>query len=81
MNSAKVRTFHRRLGISIACFLFVQALAGAFMSIGRLASVDTSKLYSILYAIHADWDPLGSIYRTLLGLATGGQAVLGIMIF
>ncbi len=81
MNSVKVRTIHRRLGISIAFFLFVQAIAGMLMSIGRLASIDTSPLYKILYSIHADWDPSGSIYRVILGLATAMQGVLGIMIF
>ena len=81
MNSVKVRTTHRRLGISIALFLFVQAIAGMLMSIGRLASIDASPLYTILYSIHADWDPIGSIYRVALGLATAMQGVLGIKIF
>lgn len=81
MNSGKVRTIHRRLGISIACFLLVQAIAGMLMSMGRLAAVEMSKPYNILYSIHADWDPLGSIYRVILGLATAMQGVLGIMIF
>ena len=81
MNSVKVRTIHRRLGISIAFFLFVQAMAGMLMSIGRLASFDMSPLYNILYSIHADWDPWGSIYRIVLGLATALQGVLGVMIF
>ena len=80
MNSVKVRTIHRRLGISVAFFLFVQAIAGMLMSIGRLASIDASPLYKILYSIHADWDPSGSIYRVVLGLATAMQGVLGIMI-
>lgn len=81
MNSGKVRTIHRRLGISLVCFLLVQAIAGMLMSTGRLASIETSKLYSVLYSIHADWDPLGSIYRAILGLATAMQGILGIMIF
>ncbi len=81
MNSSKVRTIHRRLGISIAFFLSVQAIAGMLMSIGRLASIDTSLLYNILYSIHADWGPVGSIYRVALGLATAMQAVLGVVIF
>ena len=81
MNSMKLRTVHRRLGISIAFFLSVQAIAGMLMSIGRLASADMSPLYNILYSIHADWDPWGSIYRVLLGFATAMQGVLGIMIF
>ncbi len=81
MNSVKVRTVHRRLGISIACFLLVQALAGMLMSAGRLASADNSTLYKFLYTVHADWDPGGSIYRVVLGLATATQVALGIMIF
>jgi len=81
MNSTKVRTFHRRLGISIALFLFVQAIVGMLMSIGRLASLDMSPPYNVLFSIHADWDPLGSIYRVVLGLATAMQGILGIMIF
>jgi hypothetical protein len=81
MNWGKVRTTHRRLGISIACFLLVQAIAGMFMSMGKLASVENFKPYNVLYAIHADWDPLGSIYRVILGFATAMQGFLGIMIF
>ncbi len=81
MNSEKVRTIHRRLGISIAFFLLVQAIAGLFMSVGRLASFDMSQSYNVIFTIHADWDPWGSIYRVVLGLATAMQGVLGVMIF
>jgi len=81
MTLGMVRTVHRRLGISIACFLFAQVIAGMFMSAGRLASVEMSPPYNVLYSIHADWDPLGSIYRIVLGLATAMQGVLGIIIF
>ena len=77
----KVRTVHRRLGMSIAFFLLVQALAGMLMSAGKLVSADNSKAYQILYMLHADWDPPGSIYRVVLGLAIAAQAILGIMIF
>jgi succinate dehydrogenase/fumarate reductase cytochrome b subunit len=81
MNSAKVRTIHRRLGISIAFFLFVQAMAGMLMGAGRLAAIDSSPFYTILYSIHADWDPWGSMYRVILGIATAMQGVLGIKLF
>jgi len=81
MNSVKVRTIHRRLGIFLAFFLFVQAIVGMSMSIGRLASVDSSPQYNALYSVHAGWHPLGSIYRVILGLATATQGILGIMIF
>ncbi len=81
MNPGKVRTIHRRLGISIVCFLFIQAIAGMLMSAGRMVSVEMSPPYNIIYFIHAAWDPLGSIYRVLLGLLTALQGVLGIIIF
>jgi len=81
MTSPKVRAIHRRLGISIAFFLFVQAIVGMFMGIGRLASLDMSPTYNFLFSIHADWDPLGSVYRVVLGFATAVQGILGIMIF
>ena len=81
MNSVKVRTIHRRLGISIAFFLLVQAIAGLFMSVGRLASFDMSQSYNVIFTIHAGWDPFGSLYRVVLGLATAMQGVLGIVMF
>jgi hypothetical protein len=81
MNLGKVRTLHRGLGISIACFLFVQAVAGLLMSVGMLASVEMSPWYNVLYFIHADWNPAGSIYRVVLGLGTAVQGVLGMIIF
>jgi len=65
----------------MAFFLFVQAIAGMLMSIGRLASLDMSTPYNVLFSIHADWDPPGSIYRVALGFATAIQGILGIMIF
>jgi len=81
MDSTKARTLHRRLGISLVFFLFVQAIVGMFMAVGRLASLDMSAPYNALFSIHADWDPLGSIYRVVLGLATGMQGILGILLF
>ncbi len=81
MTSTKARTLHRRLGISIAFFLFIQAILGMFMGIGRLASLDMSAPNNVLFSIHADWDPLGSIYRVILGFATGAQGILGITLF
>ena len=81
MHSAKVRTIHRRLGISIAFFLLVQAIAGLFMSVGRLASFDMSQPYNVIFTIHAGWDPFGSIYRVALGLATAMQGFLGVILF
>ncbi len=81
MTSTRARALHRRLGISIVVFLFVQAVLGMLMGIGRLVSLDMSPTYNVLFSIHADWDPSGSIYRVVLGLATAMQGILGIIIF
>ena len=81
MNSTKARTLHRRLGISLVFFLFVQAIVGMFMAVGRLASLDMSAPYNALFSVHADWDPFGSIYRVVLGFATAIQGILGILLF
>jgi succinate dehydrogenase/fumarate reductase cytochrome b subunit len=54
MNRGKVRTLHRHLGITLVVFLLVQALAGALMSLERLAALENSKPYNILYTLHAD---------------------------
>jgi succinate dehydrogenase/fumarate reductase cytochrome b subunit len=81
INTGKVRIIHRSLGISVVGFLLVQALVGMFMGIERLASVEMSRIYNLFYYIHADWDPLGSIYRVILGVAVILQGMLGIMIY
>ncbi len=52
-----------------------------FMGIGRLVSLDMSPAYNLLFSIHANWDPYGSIYRVALGFATAMQVILGILIF
>jgi succinate dehydrogenase/fumarate reductase cytochrome b subunit len=81
VNPGKVRIIHRRLGIAVVGFLLVQALVGMLMGIERLASVEMSGLYNLLYYIHADWDPPGSIYRVILGVVVILQGMLGIMIY
>jgi hypothetical protein len=81
MDEGKVRTIHYYLGINYVWFLLLQVLPGLFMSLGMLLSATDSRWYQILYTIHADWNPLGSIYRIILGLATVTQAILGIIIY
>jgi len=52
-----------------------------FMSLGMLFSAGDSGWYQALYALHADWNPVGAVYRVILGLATMTQAILGITIY
>ena len=81
MDEGKVRTIHYYLGISYVWFLLIQVLPGLFMSLGMLLSATDSSWYQSLYAIHADWNPLGAAYRVILGIATVTQAILGIIIY
>ncbi len=81
MNEGKIRTIHYHLGISYVWFLLLQVLLGLFMSLGMLFGATNSSWYQVLYAIHADWNPLGAVYRVILGVATVAQATLGITIY
>ncbi len=81
MDEGKVRTIHYHLGILYVGFLLLQVLPGLLMSLGMLLGATNSGWYQDLYAIHADWNPLGAAYRVILGLATVVQATLGIIIY
>ncbi len=80
MKERSVRNLHYRVGITIVVFLLVQAASGLLLGLGTLASVGGSKWFQILEMIHTNWDPLGSLYRVLLGLGTAVQCILGIVI-
>jgi len=81
MNEGKVRTIHYYLGITYVWFLLLQVVAGMLMSLGMLLGATNSGWYQVLYAIHSDWNPLGAIYRVILGVAIVVQAGLGITIY
>ena len=80
MKERMVRNLHYRVGITIVIFLLVQAGTGLFLSLGTLASDTGSQWFHILEIIHANWDPVGSLYRIILGLGTVIQGILGIII-
>lgn len=81
MNERSVRSVHYQLGIIIAVFLLVQVLAGLLLSLGTLSSASGAKWFQVLETIHTGWDPVGSVYRIILGLVTVAQVTLGITIF
>jgi hypothetical protein len=81
MDEGKIRTIHYHLGITYVWFLLLQVLLGALMSLGMLLGATDSGWYQFFYAIHADWNPLGAIYRVILGGAIVVQASLGIIIY
>ena len=81
MKESSIRSVHYQLGIIIAVFLLVQVLAGLLISLGALISASEAKWFQLLETIHTDWDPLGTVYRIILGLGTVVQIILGITIF
>ncbi len=81
MDEGKIRTIHYHLGITYVWFLMLQVLLGLLMSLGMLLGATNSDWYQVLYAIHAGWNPLGAIYRVILGVAIVVQATLGIIIY
>jgi hypothetical protein len=81
MDEGKIRTIHYHLGITYVWFLLLQVVPGLLMSLGMLLGSTNSGWYQVVYAIHADWNPVGAAYRVILGLATVVQATLGIIIY
>jgi len=80
MKERIVRNFHYRVGITIVVFLLVQAVTGMLLGLGTLASVSGPKWFQVLEIIHTNWEPVGSLYRVILGLGTAVQCILGIII-
>jgi hypothetical protein len=80
MIERSVRNLHYRVGIALVGFLLLQAITGLLIAAGSLASVGEPGWLKILEIIHTNWDPVGSVYRILLGLGTVMQAILGIAI-
>ena len=81
MKEAAVRKFHRTLGIIVVWFLAGQVFTGTVLSMLDLVWGDSpSALDKLLGALHTGGNPLGDIYRILLGLASLALALSGIII-
>ena len=82
MKEVSVRKFHRSLGIMVVWFLAGQALSGLILSVGDLTPGNSpAALASLMGILHTGWNPLGSVYRTLLALGTLAQGISGIIIY
>ena len=82
MKEVEVRKFHRTLGIIVVWFLAGQALTGlSLAALGMAPEGSFPLLDKILGFLHTGWNPLGGIYRVLLGLGTLAQGLTGIIIF
>ena len=82
MLETSFRKIHRSFGIYLVGFLALQAVTGLFISLGTLASTPQDTWWFWLMAgPHHDWNPLGSVYRVLLGVSTLAQGVGGVIIY
>lgn len=82
MQEAKVRKFHRVLGIIVVWFLMGQVFTGLILSLGEITPVGIPQgLDHLLGTLHFGWNPLGSVYRLVLALATFAQGISGLIIY
>ena len=83
MKEAAVRKCHRGLGIIVVWFLAGQVFTGLVLSILDLATGGSSSsgLDKLLGTLHTGWNPMGDIYRIILGLASLVLAISGIIIY
>ncbi|MFZ5449508.1 MAG: hypothetical protein ACOZFS_12800 [Thermodesulfobacteriota bacterium] len=82
MLEANLRKIHRTVGIYLVGFLALQAITGLFISLWTLTDVAGDGLWFRLMAwIHHQWNPVGSVYRILLGALATGQALGGLAIY
>ena len=79
MKEADLRKYHRRTGITIAVFVFFQALTGLLLSIHHIFT----DLHQVDFAgiIHFGGGLGGNIYRILLALGLLFMACTGTWIF
>ena len=79
---ATVRKIHRIVGVYLAGFLVLQAFTGLFIALASLLGTPRDSLwFSLVAGIHHDWNPVGSVYRILLGALATGQALGGVFIY
>jgi uncharacterized iron-regulated membrane protein len=79
MKEADLRKYHRRTGITIAVFVFFQALTGLLLSIHRI--FPSLNLGDFAGIIHFGGGLGGNIYRILLALGLLFMACTGTWIF
>ena len=79
MKEADLRKYHRSIGITVAVFVFFQALTGLLISVEGIAP--NFHLGSIAHLIHHGGGLGGNIYRILLALGLLFMACTGTWIF
>ncbi len=79
MNELSLRTWHRRFGMGLALFIFLQAASGFVLNAETLLQSPTLALWA--NTLHRGGGDFGTVYRALLGLALMTMAVSGSLIF
>jgi hypothetical protein len=79
MDEAYLRKWHRRLGIILAVFIFLQAASGVVLNLEDL--VESPGILGWANVFHRGGGDFITLYRTLLGLGLIGMAASGSMIF
>ena len=65
---ATIRKIHRTVGVYLVGFLALQAITGLCISLWTLTgSPGNSFWFTAMAWIHHEWNPVGSVYRILLG--------------
>ncbi len=82
MLEANVRKIHRTVGVYLVGFLALQALTGLFISLGTLMDTPRETFWFAAMAwIHHEWNPVGNVYRILLGALVTAQGLGGLVIY
>lgn len=79
MTELYLRTWHRRFGIFLALFIFLQALSGVLLNFEEFLEVPLILTWAKI--LHRGGGTWGIIYRTGLGLALMAMAISGSLIF
>lgn len=79
MTELYLRTWHRRCGIVLALFIFLQALSGVLLNFEDILEVPVILAWANF--LHRGGGVWGAGYRTVLGLALMAMAGSGSLIF
>ncbi len=79
---AYIRKIHRTVGMYLVGFLALQAITGLCISLWTLTgSPGDGGWLTAMAWIHHGWNPVGSVYRILLGALVVGQGLGGQAIY
>jgi succinate dehydrogenase/fumarate reductase cytochrome b subunit len=82
MPEATARKIHRTVGVYLVGFLILQLTTGLFISLGTLMDTPRETFWFAAMAwIHHEGNPVGSVYRILLGALGVAQGLGGVVIY